>query len=303
MKISTTTGNLAKLYGEEEAIRMLAKAGFDSMDYSMFIHNAETGIYNTNEFTDYAKKLKKVADDAGITFGQFHAQIPNPSVPDYMSRTELWDKLAKNAIIAASIVECPYVVVHPLILPERRYDDLYQENFDLNLEYYGKMKDTLKKYGVKVAIENMWHWDDSKNTICPSVCSSAEEMRTLAETLGDEFVTCLDVGHAVLTGRTAESMVYTLGDRLATLHVHDNDAKDDTHDLMFNANPINMMFPDNPNRIDWDKFMIALKDVGYKGTFSLEADNFIKKYPDEMAFDAVCFMAKVARYLVDKHGL
>jgi sugar phosphate isomerase/epimerase len=72
---------------------------------------------------------------------------------------------------------------------------------------------------------------------------------------------------------------------------------------MFNANGINMMFPDNPNRIDWDKFMIALKDIGYKGTFSLEADNFIKKFPEELSFDACCFMAKVARHLVDKHGL
>ena len=98
-------------------------------------------------------------------------------------------------------------------------------------------------------------------------------------------------------------MVYILGDRLATLHVHDNDAKDDTHDLMFNANGINMMFHDNENKIDWDKFMIALKDIGYKGTFSLEADNFIKKFPEELSFDACCFMAKVARHLVDKHGL
>lgn len=303
MKISTTTGNLSRHYGEEEAIRMLARAGFDSMDYSMFIHDAEKGIYNTKDFLDHAKKLKKVADEAGITFGQFHAQIPNPSVPDYLSRTELWDKLAKNAIIAAAEVECPYVVVHPLIMPDRRYDELYQENFDLNLEYYGKMKDTLKKYGVKVAIENMWHWDDSKNSICPSVCSSAEEMLALAEALGDEFVTCLDVGHAILTDRTPESMVYILGDRLATLHVHDNDGKDDTHDIMFNANGINMMFPDPEITINWDKFMQSLKDINYKGTFSLEADNFMKKFPKELSFDAACFMAKVARHLVDKYGL
>lgn len=303
MKISTTTSNLARLYGDEQAIRLLAKAGFDSMDYSVFVHDAEKGVFNTKDFLDYAKNLKKVADEAGIAFGQFHAQIPNPSVPDYMARTELWDKLAQNSIVAAAAVECPYVVVHPLIMPDRRYDELYKENFDLNLEYYGKMKDSLKKYGVKVAIENMWHFDDDKNVICPSVCSSAEEMLELAKTLGDEFDTCLDVGHALLTGRTPESMVYILGDRLATLHVHDNDGKDDTHDLMFNANGINMMFPDNPNTIDWDKFMQSLKDVGYKGTFSLEADNFIKKFPNELAFDAACFMAKVARHLVDKHGL
>jgi sugar phosphate isomerase/epimerase len=175
-----------------------------------------------------------------------------------MARTELWDKLAQNSIIAAAAVECPYVVVHPLIMPDRRYDVLYKENFDLNLEYYGKMKDSLKKYGVKVAIENMWHFDDDKNTICPSVCSSAEEMLELAKTLGDEFDTCLDVGHALLTGRTPESMVYILGDRLATLHVHDNDGKADQH-----RTP-------GEGTIDWVDFSCALEEIGFDGCFSYE---------------------------------
>ena len=70
---------------------------------------------------------------------------------------------------------------------DRRYDRLYRENFDLNVEYFGKMQPYLKEYGVKVAIENMWHWDDEKKVICPSVCSSPEELLLLCETLGDTY--------------------------------------------------------------------------------------------------------------------
>ena len=36
MKISTTTGRLAKVHGEAVAIRMIAEAGFDCYDYSNF---------------------------------------------------------------------------------------------------------------------------------------------------------------------------------------------------------------------------------------------------------------------------
>lgn len=298
MKISTTTDTLARKYGDEKAIVKLAQAGFDAMDYSMFIHNEETGVFSTNDFEAYAKKLKGIADAAGIEFGQIHAQMPRPSHPDYVARMKLWDELAKRSIMTAAILECPYVVVHPIIMLERRYDTLYQENFDFNVEYYGKMKPYLQEYGVKVAIENMWHFDDEKQMICPTVCSSAEEINKLCDTLGEEFVACLDIGHAVLTDRTPESMIYALGDRLKVLHVHDNNGYDDTHDVPFNGSPMHMMFPNkgNERKINWDNVIKALKDIHYDGTFSLEADSFAKKFPVELADDAVAFMAKIARY-------
>ncbi len=305
MKISTTTGYLARHFGDEVALEKLARAGFDAVDYSMFIHDAEKGVYNTDGFEDYAKNLKKTADNVGIVIGQIHAQIPRPSCPDYLGRTELWDRLAKRSIITSAIVDCPYVVVHPIIMPDRRYDVKYQENFDLNVEYFGKMKDTAKEYGVKVAIENMWHSDDVTKEICPSVCSSSAELLSLCETLGDEFVVCLDTGHTVLTGRSPESMIYDLGDKLKVLHISDNDGYDDTHDIPYNGLPVfmNSKAPAADRRFNWDAVMTALKDIGYSGTFSLEADSYPNKFPEELAEDVHVFMAKVARHMVDKYGL
>jgi sugar phosphate isomerase/epimerase len=46
--------------------------------------------------------------------------------------------------------------------------------------------------------------------------------------------------------------------------------------------------------------MKALKDINYDGTFSLEADGFLKKFPPELYEDGLAFMAKVARHLADK---
>lgn len=300
MKISTQTGTIARLYGDEKALVKIANAGFDAVDYSLYIHDKENGVYSGKGFEKYAERIKTVADAVGLKIGQIHAHTPTPSYPDYMSRPELYDRLAANTIISAAIMECPYVVVHPLIMLDRLYDRKYKENYEANLEYYGKMIPYLKESGVKVAIENMWHFDETKNKIVDTVCSSAEEMMSLANDLGDDFVFCLDVGHCVLTDRTADSMVRVLGDRLKVLHVHDNDGIDDTHDIPYNANPINMQFPANPKKIDWDEFLKSLKEINYDGTFSFEADSFLRKYPSELYEDALKFMAKVARYMADK---
>lgn len=300
MKISTQTKTFANLYGDEKALVKIANAGFDAVDYSLYIHDAETGVYSGKGFEKYAEKIKTVADAAGIKIGQIHAHTPCPSYPDYMENTELYDRLAANTIISAAIMECPYVVVHPLIMLDRLYDRKYKENYEANLEYYGKMIPYLKESGVKIAIENMWHFDDEKNKIVDTVCSSAEEMISLANDLGDDFVFCLDVGHCVLTDRTADSMVRALGSRLKTLHIHDNDGIDDTHDLPYNSSSTNMMFPESSKKIDWDEFLKSLKEVNYDGTLSLEADSFLKKYPQELYEDGLKFMARVARHMANK---
>ncbi|MBQ8337676.1 MAG: sugar phosphate isomerase/epimerase [Oscillospiraceae bacterium] len=299
MKISSTTGTLSRVFGDEKAIVMLAKAGFDAMDYGMS-GDAYSGIYAKKGFEKYAERLKTVADAAGIKFGQIHAHCPSPSYPAYIENREHWDMLAVNTIITAAIMDCPYVVIHPLIMLDRKYDYKYQENYDENLEYYGKMAPYLKEYGVKVAIENMWHHDFEKDVICPSVCSTYQEMTKLARELGDGFVTCLDVGHCILTGETPEGMVRGLGDTLKCLHIHDNDGRDDNHDIPYNGFQIPMEFKGPEKKINWDAFMQALKEAGYTGTLSLEADCFMQKFPSELWEDAAAFMAKVARHLASK---
>ena len=300
MKISSTTSNFARKFGDEKAIVMLAKAGFDAMDYSMFVHKARDGVFTNKGFDKYAERLKTVADAAGIEFGQIHAQTPSPSYPAYMENKELWDKLAVNTIICAAIMDCPYVVIHPLIMLDRIYDYKYQENYDANLEYYGKMVPYLKEYGVKIAVENMWHHDFEKDVICPTVCSTSDEMTKLCAELGDGFVTCLDTGHCNLTGSSPESMVKGLGGTLKCLHVHDNDGRDDNHDVPYNGFQIPMEFKAPERQIDWDAFMAALKETGYTGNLNLEADSFLDKFPPELWDDAAVFMARIARHLADK---
>ena len=53
--------------------------------------------------------------------------------------------------------------------------------------------------------------------------------------------------------------------------------------------------------MDWDEITKALADIGYSGSFTFEADNFLKSLKDEdSAFCALKLMESVGRNLIKK---
>lgn len=53
-------------------------------------------------------------------------------------------------------------------------------------------------------------------------------------------------------------------------------------------------------KIDWDKVCKALAEVGYKGSFTLEAGKTYKNFEDVQLPTVLKFMAETTRYLADK---
>ena len=41
-----------------------------------------------------------------------------------------------------------------------------------------------------------------------------------------------------------------------------------------------------------------LTDIEYDGDLTFEADNFMKKYPDELIPEALNYMCKIGRYMI-----
>ena len=109
------------------------------------------------------------------------------------------------------------------------------------------------------------------------------------------LVACVDIGHSAMANTGGESpgkMIRALGGkRVKALHVHDNDLVRDVHTLPFTR------------KIDWDEVMTALKDIGYDGELTFEADTFLSQFPDELAVHASRLMLEVGRYFVSKYNL
>ena len=283
MRTSTEIGSAARLIGEEKAIELYAKAGFDGWDFSMFAPFMCKHHYFTNSWIDgsfgsdylkIARQLKKVSDDNGIVCNQTHAPFPfyGKNIRTYIMR----------AIECSAEVGAEICVVHP--------------NNQLGPEENAMLYETLlpfaREHGVKLAAENMYDWDSAHDHAVFAACATAEGFREVLDAVDDDYlVACLDIGHAemeYISGNTgAANMVRSLGKKLQALHIHDNDKWHDSHQIPFSMS------------IDFEPIVKALKDMGYDGWFTLEASRFYKDFDETSIYSGMEQMYAAARKLAD----
>lgn len=258
MKASTEIWSSASVLGEEKAIELIAKAGFDAWDFSMFeMARIDWRTYtvidnphplNGNDYVAFAKGLRKIGEDNGIHCNQSHAPFPSlvPGVKDYL----------KRAIECTAIAGGKICIIHP--------DN--NQSAEQNAELYFELLPFAKEHDVKIATENMWNWKENAPTACSAACSHHDDFVKHIKAVNDPyFVACLDIGHAEMAGldTSAEKMIYALGESLQALHIHDNDKLGDSHQIPFSM------------KIDWSSVASALNGAGYKGYLTLEADRYI----------------------------
>lgn len=168
--------------------------------------------------------------------------------------------------------------------------------FELNMDFYNRLKPYCEEYNIKVALENLpqahkfsdTHKFFGRHKVVKSVCATPEEFNRYLDALDSKwFVACLDIGHSMITGQNPQEMIYALGgERLKALHIHDNDGIRDLHTIPFLG-----------GMAKWDKIMKALKDIKYDGNINFEAGNFVNVLPDELFPDAAKMMAAVAKHI------
>jgi sugar phosphate isomerase/epimerase len=159
-----------------------------------------------------------------------------------------------------------------------------------NAEMYLELLPFAKEHGVKIATENMWNWDNEKDESSFAACATAEDFVKHVDAVNDDFlVACLDIGHAEMrgSGEGAVNMIRALGHRLQALHLHDNDQWHDSHQIPFSMN------------IDFVAVVKALKEIGYSGDFTLEADCYLRKFTAETALEGIKDLAESARRLAE----
>lgn len=143
---------------------------------------------------------------------------------------------------------------------------------------YRRLLPFAKQHGVKIATENMWNWNAEKGCARAAACSAPEDFDAHLKAINDEyFVACLDIGHAEMEGlnTSAVEMIRALGDKLQALHIHDNDKKNDSHQIPFSMD------------IDFKAVAKALKEINYKGYYTLEADSYLRAYTEDNVFVGV----------------
>lgn len=281
MRISTEIASISRHVGEHKAVELVAKAGFDCWDFSMFdmcrvngemIPQLSDHPLSGTQYLRFARELKQIGLDNGITCNQSHAPFPvlSREIRDYCFR----------AIECTAEAGGQICVIHP-------WNNWSPEE---NAQMYHSMLPFAKACGVKIATENMWNWDPKTDQALPAACSDEQSFLANLQAVDDEsFVACLDIGHAEMRGlhTTAEKMILALGDKLQALHLHDNDRHYDSHQLPFTMD------------IDYEAVVRSLKKIGYTGDLTLEADRFLQTYTADTVAQGVAEMAKCANRIRD----
>lgn len=253
MKTSTAIGAVARHVGEEKAIELVARAGFDAFDLSMTsmfrYDKAACRLFDSDhpfrgkDYLAFARRLGRIGRDCGIVCNQSHAPFP-------VKRKEIREWL-QHALECTAEVGGRICVVHP-------NNDLTAEE---NAEMYAELLPFAKRCGVKIATENMWNWDKEQDRAAFAACATTQSFIEHIRAVNDPYlVACVDIGHAEMMGEcvSAAEMIRGLGSAVQALHIHDNDKWKDSHQLPYTM------------QIDFEAVLRALKDIDYQGDFTLE---------------------------------
>lgn len=287
MILSTEVGALRAKTDERKAIEILAEAGFDALDYT-FTPWMERGemVWNGNEYHAYGKEVLQMAKDNGVYFNQAHA----PFIFE-IDGTPDWDKtiipLQIRCMEACALLEIPHMVVHPIHhLP---YKQNKAEIWDLNREYYARLKPHAQQHGVKIALENMFGEDKKRRCLVEDMFSNPYEFSEFYDELDDQenFICLIDTGHSGIVGEDPSETIRVMGHRVKGLHFSDNMHYSDDHLIPFQG------------LINWHEIMITLAEIGYEGDLTFEALHLWKGEDITFYKLQAKYLHDIGRYLID----
>lgn len=154
------------------------------------------------------------------------------------------------------------IVVHPGYTEEFTYPSGRADFFRENIKFYKKLIPTAEKYGVTLCAEN----SAEGNMGTRYFLMTGKEMADFVSEINHPLVQCcFDVGHANMRDTSVYKDIVDIGEHLKAVHIQDNFGKYDEHIAPFFGT------------LDLDAVMQALIKIDYKGYFTFEADNMLKK--------------------------
>lgn len=300
LKIGVQTANILDAFGIDKGFEMIRDAGFDCVDFNIdhclpggkIVKGEVHGSFfdQTDEeikafFAPYVEAAKKY----GISFSQTHAPFPS-FVKGHDDTNEYMIKVFEKSLMICQYIGCPHLIIHPFFAP---YNDMLdaQEEWDVNISGYSRLIPAAKKYGVTICLENMFVANRGKvyAAICQDPAEACRYINTLNEMAGQKcFAFCLDVGHSLLVGRDIYRVITGLGKCIETLHIHDNNGVSDQHLAPYMG------------VLDWERFCMGLKEIGYEGALSFETFNALAVYPQELSANVLSLIAAAGSMFAKK---
>ncbi len=299
-KVGISTFDLQKLYGDRRAIEIAQEIGADAIDFNLcdaYDYRKAGNLYarTEEEIRSYFAELRDYAASLGLEIFQTHGRGTGfRNLPDED------DALITNArldCIATAALGARYCVFHTVTTIFMGEDADPKLMHALNDDMYLRILPYARENGVVVATET---FGDATGKGCCDFFGNMKEFLNAYERIvasgewKDWFRVCMDTGHTNKALRyndnpRPEQAIRMLGDRIAVLHLHDNDTMTDQHKIPMTG------------CIDWNAVMDALDEVGYADVYNLEVvlSHFGKNFAKEEAAFAVQVMKQI---LKDRYG-
>ncbi|MGB9597677.1 MAG: sugar phosphate isomerase/epimerase family protein, partial [Candidatus Poribacteria bacterium] len=236
-----------------DAIVRLAELGWKDMELS-----AEHGEMATrgDDWKEQLQYLRTVYKDYGVTLWQIHSPL-SLDVADQDPQTRKRDiETAVKWLHYSSVLNIPYLVIHPGGSKGAKTDEEEQLIFDLNFSAFSYLVKIAQELNVKICIENM---QERENKDPKRFGAFIYDINELIENIGSDFLgICFDTSHANVTGLDMYNAINECGNRLMATHISDNDGSSDQHKTLFGGN------------INWSMVIKGMKDINYSNAFNLE---------------------------------
>ncbi len=283
MRISIETHIFGPSVDHKDAVRMIKEAGFDCYDLSFTRNIAPEYDMLGEDYRERAMALREYADSIGIVCNQSHAPFKLRYEDGFSPDNEKYQRVLRS-IECAAIAGAEAIVVHRVVVPDG------VDVFEYNRKYYLSLLPYAEKFGIKIAVENLFDFDPVTEEIGGGFLADPKEHAEFVRSLGSpQFIICLDIGHSALTGWAPEDAVAGQDPALCrAIHVHDNDFVGDRHVF-----PMSGLF-------NWDAICEAFAKMGYEGDMTLEVIRPLSIAGPELMPDSLRYAAAVARELVRK---
>jgi len=246
----------------EKALKHIRDAGFTEVEINANMAHLDPRICKRQELPQIRNLLK----DLSLHPNSVHMPIDGADIStSNLEERRQAIKLLTDTLEYCRAIECPIAVMHP-----SHFNSLYlgvevmkKNSMEALREIVPKAEDL----GVKIALENMIEREKRR------FGSRIYDLVKIIEDIGSPYVgICLDTGHTNLLPDPNISLkdeIIQAGERLWTLHVHDNDGVEDRH------------WPPGDGSINWSQVVTGLRKVNYQGVFMMEVQE--RGNPDELA--------------------
>ena len=253
-------------------LKRLKALGYEGVDFCfhplVFVGGKEEKIIS---------EIKENLDAAGLVCSQVHLPFYDLTLPS-TCHDEWVEHQMKGAFKLMNVLDCKWGAWHPVSATECSHDR--KVAMKANKEMLARHLETAEKYGVGIAVENIF---------APFFSSAVEDHIELIESMQSPLVgACWDFGHANLqeSERGHAEDFKMIADKIKILHVNDNHAREDRH------------LAPGFGTAKFDELLPILFRSGFDGYFNMEC-SVPRRQPEIMLY-YYGLMAKSAHILIDE---